>query len=47
MTYPPADVQTADAFKTVQDLTNLGEYSNQSQPSFRLLVQLYIKSEEK
>lgn len=43
MTYPPADVRTADAFKTGQDLMDLEQYSNQSQPSFQLLVQVYYK----
>lgn len=46
MTYPPIDVQTADAFKAVQDLINLEQYSHQSQPSFhdfQLLVQVYIQ----
>lgn len=47
MTYTPADVQTANAFKTVQDLTNLGQYSNQSQLSFQLLVQAYIVTKSK
>lgn len=43
VTYPPADIQTADAFKTVQDLIDLEQYSNQSQPSFQLLVQVYYR----
>lgn len=34
VTYPPAHVQTADTFKTVQDLVNLGQYFNRFQSSF-------------
>ena len=47
VTYRPADVQRANAFKTVQDLINLGQYSNQSQLQFQLLVQVYIVTKSK
>lgn len=43
MTYRPVDVQTADAFKTGQDLIDLEQYSKQSQPSFQLLVLVYYR----
>lgn len=44
---PTADVQRADAFKTVQDLINLGQNSNPVFSTFQLLLQVYVESQKK